>query len=207
MYSTTNTDGAATVKVGRWMVKPALGLHGKARATSFYVRLEGEGALDAGTLRLHRWTDPGAALPDESTGGEVTSGPLTVHIPRASKVSVDLALAGPGEDRFHARSIPVAEAPPFVRAVPGVTAAVAIAPFGTQIDPRAAIVLRNEARLPAGAAVDVFVQTTDLSETAGPWAGFTRVAPGHVSDDGTTVHTDDSAGVPELSWVAIRLAR
>jgi hypothetical protein len=194
LYGTTDAHGDARVVIDRFIAEPAVGLHGRATHTSYYQRFDGEGAVDVGTLVLHRWT--GDAVPLASA----RAGPIDLEIPKDADVVLDLTLVTPEEKLLRARSIPLAEAPPFAR-VPGLASLVAIAPFGTSIAPGARVTLANDAHLAPGAAVDLFVHTTTFGD--GPWAGFIRVASAHVSADGASIRSDDGQSIPELSWIGV----
>jgi hypothetical protein len=201
-YGGTDANGDAVVTVQQYVAQAAVGLHGRATYTSYYQRFDGQGAVDVGTLRLHRWTGDASPIPSAaSADATAKAGPLEVDFTKGANVEIDLTLTKPEEKLLRAQSIPLDEAPPFARAVPKLASLVAIAPFGTSVDPGASVALANDAKLAPGASVDLYAQTTGFSD--GPWAGFVRVASGHVTPDGTLVRSDPGAGIPELSWIGV----
>jgi hypothetical protein len=82
----------------------------------------------------------------------------------------------------------------------------ALAPLETEFCPEASLTVPNLAELDPGAAVEFFIQGLVVEERYAPYAGFTKVAEGRVSDDGETIATE-SGGLPVLSLVAIREKR
>ena len=195
--------------VHRYMRKAAIMLHGRSHYASYYSRFDSPGDVDKGTLFLPTMPfEEGVDLPADKQAKVVTHGDVTYTFAAGMDVNVDqieLELDGAAEQRFRSVRVALDKAPPFIDPKAGFAVLHALTPFHTRIKPGAAVTVANTAKLPAGAAVELFVQLTDLQEKSGPFGGFTKVADGHVSADGATIKTDDGQGVPEISWLGVRL--
>lgn len=206
-FGKTDGTGATKMDVHRYMRKAALMLHGRSHYASYYSRFDATGDVDKGTLFLPTMPfEEGVDLPVDGKAKVVTHGDVTYSFANGMDVNVDqIELDGAAEQRFRAIKVALDKAPPFVDPKAGFAALYAMTPFHTRIKPAAAVTIANTAKLPAGAAVELFVQLTDLQEKLGPFGGFTKVADGHVSADGAAIKTDDGQGIPEITWLGVRL--
>jgi hypothetical protein len=209
-YGRTDGSGVLRMDVRRYMSKAALMLHGRSRWASYYSRFDAAGDIDKGQLYLPQMPfAEGIDLPQDGAAKVVTFGDVGIAIGASAKVEIDrIELETPEEIRFRAVAVPIEKAPPFVAEAGGGFATVyAMTPFGTKIDPPAKVTLANTAQLPAGAAVELFIQGTELDDKYGTFGRFTRIADGHVSADGATIATDQGQGIPQITWLGVRLKK
>ncbi len=207
-YGKTDANGVTRMDVRRYMKSPALMLHGRSKWASYYSRFDAAGTVDKGQLLLPVMPfDQGVELPQNGDAKTVSFSDVTYQFAAGTEVKIDrIELEGPDEQKFRAISVPLDKSPPFVAEAGGNFAAIyALTPFGTKIKPGATVTLANTAKLPAGAAVELFQQATSLDNSHGPFGGFSKVADGHVSADGATIRTDDGQLVTQISWLGVRL--
>lgn len=207
-YGKTDATGTTRMQVRRYMYKPALMLHGRSRWATYYSRFDAAGDIDRGTLFLPVMPfAEGVVLPEGGAAGTVSFRDVTYSFSAGTEIKIErLELQEPDEQKFRAISVPLDKAPPFVAAAGGNFAAVyAMTPFGTRIKPGASVTIANTAKLPAGAAVELFQQATMLNDSNGPFGGFSKVADAHVSADGATIATDEGQLVTEITWLGVRL--
>jgi hypothetical protein len=206
-YGKTDATGTTRMQVRRYMYKPALMLHGRSRWATLYSRFDAAGDIDRGTIFLPIMPfAEGVVLPEEGAAGTVSFRDVTFSFAAGTEIKIErLELQEPDEQKFRAISVPLDKAPPFVTAAGGNFAAIyAMTPFATRIKPGAAVTIANTAKLPAGAAVDLFQQATMLDDSNGPYGGFSKVAEAHVSADGATIATDEGQLVTEITWLGVR---
>lgn len=206
-YGKTDATGTTRMQPRRYMYKPALMLHGRSRWATLYSRFDSAGDIDRGTLFLPVMPfAEGVVLPEGGVAGTVTHRDMTFAFAAGTEIKIErLELQEPDEQKFRAISVPLDKAPPFVAAAGGNFAAIyAMTPFGTRIKPGAAVTIANTAKLPAGAAVELFQQGTMLDDSNGAFGGFSKVADAHVSADGATIATDEGQLVTEITWLGVR---
>jgi hypothetical protein len=205
-FGRTNAEGISDMEVRRYMGKAALMLHGRSKYASYYVRLQGlEGDVDKGTMILPLMPTEGVTIPEDGAATTLTSGDVKLTLPAGLKVEIDkMELGEVDEQKLRAKAVATDKAPPFVEASLGMAALYAFTPFGTILTPGVGVTVPNGAKLAPGAAVEFFVQGTDLDDKYGTFGGFTKLAEGHVSADGTTIQTDDGQLIPQLTWLGIR---
>jgi hypothetical protein len=195
-FGKTDANGVAVMDAHLYMRKAGLMLHGKSKYATYVVTVRGEGDIDAGTLALPLLPADGAALPASKSQGTATYGDVTFAFAAGAALDVDtLELPDADQQKFRALAVD-----PALK----IAALWALAPFDTKIDPGASVTLANRANLPAGSAVEIFIQGTDIGDKYGPYAGFSKAAEGHVSADGKTITTDPGQLVGEITWIGVR---
>lgn len=149
----------------------------------------------------------GVDLPG-SSGGDVTSGGVTLTVPPNAKITFD-----PGEpmsvdlERFRAAAIPAAIAPPLIDPMLKLEVFWGLAPVNGTIVPLPALKIPNSKGWPANATVEVFLNGNDSYEATPPipWGDWGPIGTAHVSADAQWVTTDVGGGIPRLGIVAFRL--
>jgi hypothetical protein len=205
-FGKTDADGVSNMEVRRYMSKAALMLHGRSTYASYYVSLKDlEGDVDLGSMTLPIMPTEGVTIPEDGVATTLTSGDVKLTLPAGLKVTIDkMELGEVDAQKFRAKTVAVDKPPPFVDASLKMVALYAFTPFGTELAPGVGVTVANHAKLAAGTAVEFFVQGTDLDDKYGPFAGFAKLAEGHVSADGTTIQTDDGQSIPQLTWLGVR---
>ncbi len=79
-----------------------------------------------------------------------------------------------------------------------------IAPAHAEICPPAELSVPNDIDLAPGTAVEFIYHNTDVFSRYAPYGGNAAVAKGHVSEDGKTILTDPTSGLPVLGAIGIR---
>ena len=205
-FGRTDATGRTSMSVHRYMTKPALMLHGHSTYASYYVLLETEGDVDKGMVMLPTMPAAGLPIPEDGLAHDVTAGDVTISLPAGGSVLIDKTeLIEVPEQQFRSLPVPVAKAPPFVDPALKITVLYALTPFATKLDPGVALSVANTAMLPTGAAVEFFIQGTDVKDKFGPFGRFNKMADGHVSADGTKITTDAGQSITELTWLGIRV--
>ncbi len=205
-FGKTDPTGLTSMVVRRYMRKAAMMLHGRSKYASYYTAIAGEGDIDKGTMVLPKMPADGVVVPEDGVATTITSGDVKLLLPAGLKVEIDkLELADPEEQKYRSLSVPLDKAPPFADPALKIVAVYAMTPFATGLEPGVGASVQNRAGLAAGAAVEFFVHGTNLKDMNGPFAGFTKLAEGHVSADGKTIDTDPGQYIPELTWLGIRL--
>jgi hypothetical protein len=203
----SDTNGAFSVPVDAFLPEGGYAVTANGRPTlgGIYTRLpvRAEGAVRlADPIVLPRFEAEASRLPDDSAGGVVRAGPLTLEVPTGTTWDLELEdLTDPVEGRKLrvAQVNDDARRPAFAK---GAAIVLALGPFKAKPSKPVPVALTTTA-LPKGSAVD-FVVMTDDGLAAKNDAGLGRVvARGHVSDDGTTVRTDPGQGIDRLTWLAV----
>src|SRR5688572_6214453 len=135
-FGKTDASGRTRMEVQRYMSKAALMLHGRSKWASYYVRFEGGGDVDKGTLFLPAMPiDKAIAFPDTTTASRVTFGDVTLSFAAGTDIHVDrVELDEPELQKLAAVAVPLDKSPPFVADAGGGFAAVyAFTPYATRI--------------------------------------------------------------------------
>ena len=205
-FGRTDAAGRTSMSVHRYMTKPALMLHGHSKYASYYILLEPDGDVDKGLQTLPTMPVAGLTIPEDGLAHDITAGDVTISLPAGGSVLIDKTeLIEVPEQQFRSLAVPVAKAPPFVDPALKITALYALTPFATKLAPGVALSVANTAMLPNGAAVEFFIQGTDVKDKFGPFGRFNKIAEGHVSADGTKITTDAGQSITELTWLGIRV--
>ncbi len=205
-FGRTDATGRASMSVHRYMRKPAIMLHGHSVYASYYVLLAGDGDIDRGTLVTPMMPKDGVVIPPDGSAADVTFGDVSFWIAAGTNVLIDdTELVEPTEQAFRALAVAPDKAPPFVDPTLHITTLYALTPFATKFDPGVKLNVANTAQLPKGAAVEFFIQGTDVKDKFGPFGIMSKAANGHVSDDGTKITTDEGESISELTWLGVRL--
>lgn len=114
-----------------------------------------------------------------------------------------LEFGGSGEDTFRASVVPP-ELIEDVAAGEGFVALVGLGPNETFLCPPAGLAIPNDAGLAAGTPVEFVQQGLETAQYFTLYGQWGQIALGHVSDDGSTIATDDGEGIPILSAVGVR---
>lgn len=204
-YGDTDADGRVRIDARRYMRRPAFQLHGRSRWASYYVRFEGGGHVDLGTLVAPRMPASSVVLPTEGQAATVTSGDVTLSFPAGAEVVVDtIELSEPSEQAFSTLRVPLDQAPPWARSDPQLVALYAIGPFATNVEPGARARIANVAALEAGTPVELWVHGTSVRDTYGPFGGFAKMADAKVTDDGAAIESDSATPIRHLTWLGVR---
>jgi hypothetical protein len=145
----------------------------------------------------------GAAL---MPGTSATSGDLTLTIAADATVLID-ALSFDTADKQALRAVTL---PPDrlgdVTGGLGFDVVIAAGPAQTTFCPPAAASVPNALGWPAGTKVEFLILGGNVSQDWAPWAGWTKVSDGAVSEDGQTIATAPGGGLPVLDVIGIRQA-
>ena len=169
--------------------------------TRLPARAEGIVRL-AEAIVLPRFGADAPRLPDDTQGGVVRAGPLTLDVPTGTTWDFELEdLTDPIEGRKLrvAQFVSDSERPAFAK---GAAVVLALGPFKAKPSRAVPVTIMTDS-LPKGAAVDFVVMTDDGLASKND-AGLGRVvARGHVADDGKAVSTDPGQGIDRLTWLAV----
>jgi hypothetical protein len=198
----TASDGSVSVGVDQDIKLPAIKYGDGLTSGKLALLLPSNtDEVEAGTLRapvLPTSGDPIAA------GATASSNGIDLIVEDGAVVDFDtLVYQSDDEQAFRAAPVLAKDVPPGFDQGYGFDLYVALAPLETEICPPAGLVVPNAAELDAGAEVEFIIQGLEADEHFAPYAGFAKVADGHVSEDGETIAIE-SGGLPALSLVAIR---
>ena len=140
-----------------------------------------------------------------AAGATVASGGIELTVPADASVTFDrLTYRTDDEQAFRAAELAPELTPTGFASGLDFAFFYALSPIETEFCPPAALTVPNGAELESGAEVEFFVHGTDVLARHAPYGGFTKVAEGIVSDDGSVISTT-SGGLPVLSLVAVKL--
>jgi hypothetical protein len=199
LFGKSNAQGQVHIPVCYWLDSPAFKLLGGHNYVSFAAPLASE-VISLPATTLTRLPAVGAPFPSPGQAADVTSGPVTLTITSATKVTFD-SLQG---DDMQLRAAPLAAAPPGVDGALGLELFFGLAPIETVFDPPVGLTVPNVKGWAASSAVELFILGLSPSAAYAPYAGWKSVGSGHVSDDGQRITTDVGVGIPQLSVVGIR---
>jgi hypothetical protein len=212
LNGTTDTKGGIVIDQSEKLTRPAFKYGGGQSYAKFALPL-GVGSaavnVDLGDQRTAAFDAPELGAPLKP-GTAATSRGVTLTLPADTTVTIDpFDYATPDLKKFRAVEIPVDQAPAAVDASLGLEILVALTPASTTFCPRAGLSVPNTAGWKAGALVEFFLHGIEVTEEFAPYGGWAKVSSGAVSADGKTVDTDadETAGLPILSVVGVRLAR
>ncbi len=212
--STTSDAGTASITTNLSMKRPAFKYGDAINYAEFAIPLT-SGSTDftangTGTLGTGKLSDkPGAAL---TPGTSAISGDVTVALAADAIVGIDtLTYSTADQQKFRAVNIPLTNLAPVLGnvTVSGAAANFAlvygVAPAETTLCPPAqiSVSLPQTLRWAAGAAVEFWITTSDVSQTYAPYGGWAWMSDGVVSPDGKRVTS--TQGFNLLENFAIRL--
>lgn len=206
----TDAEGRFAVTVGDFIPLAIYSVlaHGRPDHATVYVPLPAEvGSGDVVTLgdaiRVPRYTVNGGSF--DGDAGVVRAGEIQVRVPPGARVELDLEDYKLGALGRMLRVAEVApdRAPPFARE--GRAQAVwALAPFNLQSSVGFGIRVPNTLGLAPGARVEFFAMGWELLPPRANAGRAVDVATGAVTPDGAAIESDPDAGVPALTWIAVR---
>ncbi len=153
--------------------------------------------VEARTIAL---ADSGTAM---VAGAVAEADGVTLTLADDGAVALNLLDFGdPGEDSFRAAVFPL-DLVDIVAPGEGFDMVVALGPYETRFCPPAQLTVPNDAELPAGSAVDIYLYGLQIGDSFVPYGTWDKIADGVVSDDGSTISTDAEA-IPVLGPIGIR---
>lgn len=210
LNGTTDTHGVIAIDEPTAIVRPAFKYGGGQNYAKFALPL-GSAPVDVelGDQRTAAFDAPELGAP-MTPGIAATSHGVTLTLATGTTVTIDpFDYEAPDLKKFRAVEIPVDQAPAAVDPSLGLEIIVGLTPTSTTFCPRAALSVPNTPGWKAGAPVEFFLHGIEVTEEFAPYGGWAKVSSGTVSADGKTVDTDsdETAGLPILSVVGVRLAR
>lgn len=135
-------------------------------------------------------------------GQTVSVAGASLALPSGGGLSIDtLSYDTPDKQTFRAAQVPE-DLVDDVTGDPSFVMAYTLGPIDTLLCPEAILTVDNYVGLPAGTAVELFVQEVAIEEYFGGYGEWVKIDEGEVSADGTTVSTN--VGLPVILNVAIR---
>lgn len=202
----TSINGSVTVNGPPATLQRPVFRYGDART---YVELAvplTAATTNLGVLVTDALPSSGAPL---TAGTTATVGTLALTPPAGATIAIDTLTYPTADDQqLRAVALPAAQQSAVI-APSGVDLEILFgtAPAGTLFCPSAAVTVPNTAGWPANAAVEFYVQGTDVGQDWAPFGGWGKVSDGHVSSDATSVSTNPGQGFPILTALfGIRLA-
>jgi hypothetical protein len=170
-----------------------------------------------GTVTTAKLPTAGSAM---AAGASATSGDVTVTVASGGSIAIDeLTYGTPDSQGLRTAAIPIAQTTALFAPVTvdghaaDFSLVYGLSPAETVMCPPATVTVAlphataspNDLGWAPGAAVELWITTSDTGQRFGTYAGWTKVSDGHVSADGTTVSTTGEAGMALLETFAIRL--
>lgn len=198
----TGSDGSVEVAACLPFASPAIKVFSDPAWGAFAALLHGPGpSFELSAVTLTPLPAQGATL--ASGTGIVASGGVGLAL-AGTKVTFDVEHQTPDSQLFRAAAVELGALPATLRG--RVVAAWALAPLNTTLSPPAQLQLPNAASLPAGSAVDVYLNGTDTTKPSpvAPWGDWGLLGTGAVSSDGASiVLTTAQGGLPEIAMVGV----
>jgi hypothetical protein len=211
--ASTDTMGNFVVDVNDFVIpsRYSVLVHARPEHASLYLPsptpVDGVIAFTA-PLRVPRYTELGAAMPDGRTGGTVAVGDISLTVEPDTMIEYDIEddkLGALGR-RLRVVYIEPADHPQFAREA-GLGAVWALAPFGLKASRPIAVRVANRARLAAGTRVDFVAMGQEFVEDPITGGQAVVAAEGVVSADGMFVTTTPGSGIRFMTWLGVRARR
>lgn len=149
-------------------------------------------------------------IPPASVGavlgsGTVMSGDVRLELPDDVEITIDKLTYTPEEQKFRAVALPASAIQGYPPADLTPRLVIAVSPSDTRFCPAASLDLSNVAGLPAGAAVELWLQGTSAIEEFAPYGQWKQIAEGTV--DALAKRITFKNNVPVLGLFFVRLAQ
>lgn len=212
----TDSSGNVSISTSATMTRPAFRIGDAINYPNFAVSLPPNSTTNFGTFQTGVFPalGSGAAL---TPGTAAVSGDVTLSIPTGAQVLIDtLTFSTSDQQKLRTVRIPVtaASAPLLPCRNCGFELLYGVAPAETIICPAAKLTIAlphqvqspNDFNWPAGAIVEIWTTTVDVSQTYAPYAGWRLISYGHVSADAMSLTSENWGGLNFLDHLAVRLA-